>query len=398
MFTHFISLKQFVGDNEELEHCIQHYFNQGLEYFEILQFLPRYHHTTIGKSTLLRRLKENGLSRRTNLNITNVIQETRDRIVSIVDGSESSSGYRSIWYSLQLAGFCVPRNLVQRILKDTGPEGTESRRRNRLRRRIYRNPGPNYAWHIDRHDKLQPFGFAIHGAIDGYSRKILWLRDLRSNNSSSIIGNIYLDCVKEFQGCPTKLITDSRTGNVLTAALQTYFRQDVNAHHYVPSTRNRRIESSWSFFTKSKGRWWKHFFLDLESNGRLGMTFLIDRECLWFSFASILQSELDVMKDHWNSHRIGGSRFETVPGRPGVLYYLPDISGGAGNLKLHVTEQKLIAVSQYIATESNPTNEYQEYFEYAIRSLRLENPSNYQQGLDVFLMLKHTALTGMQQY
>ena len=104
------------------------------------------------------------------------------------------------------------------------------------------------------------------------------------------------------------------------------------------------------------------------------------------------------MKDHWNSHRIGSSRFETVPGRPGVLYYLPDISGGAGNLKLHVTEQKLIAVSQYIATESNPTNEYQEYFEYAIRSLRLENPSNYQQGLDVFLMLKHTALTGMQQY
>ena len=28
-------------------------------------------------------------------------------------------------------------------------------------------------WHIDGYDKLKPFDFAIHGAIDGYSRKIL---------------------------------------------------------------------------------------------------------------------------------------------------------------------------------------------------------------------------------
>ena len=103
---------------------------------------------------------------------------------------------------------CNFQNFVQLILKDLDPEGTDSRRRHRLRRRIYRNSSPNYAWHINGHDKLKPFGFAIHGAIDGYNRKILWLRILRSNNSSSIIGNIYLDCVKKFQGCPIKLITD----------------------------------------------------------------------------------------------------------------------------------------------------------------------------------------------
>ena len=86
--------------------------------------------------------------------------------------------------------------------------------------------------------------------------------------------------MKKFQGCPIKLITDLGRENVSAAALQTYFRQDVNAHHYVPSTRNQRIESWWPFFTKSKGRWWKHFFLALESNERLDMTSLIDRECL----------------------------------------------------------------------------------------------------------------------
>ena len=35
---------------------------------------------------------------------------------------------------------------------------------------------------IDGYDKLKPFGFAIHGAIDGYSWKILWLFVGSSNN------------------------------------------------------------------------------------------------------------------------------------------------------------------------------------------------------------------------
>ncbi len=52
----------------------------------------------------------------------------------------------------------------QRILD---PEGVNIRKQRRLKRRLYRNPGPNYAIHIDGYDKLKPYGFAIHGAIDG---------------------------------------------------------------------------------------------------------------------------------------------------------------------------------------------------------------------------------------
>ena len=52
-----------------------------------------------------------------------------------------------------------------------------------LKRRSYVNQGPNDSWHMDAYDKLKPFGCAIHGAIDGFSRKILWLELARSNNS-----------------------------------------------------------------------------------------------------------------------------------------------------------------------------------------------------------------------
>ncbi len=27
--------------------------------------------------------------------------------------------------------------------------------------------GPNHVWHIDGYDKLKPFGFPIHGCVDG---------------------------------------------------------------------------------------------------------------------------------------------------------------------------------------------------------------------------------------
>ena len=49
------------------------------------------------------------------------------------------------------------------------------------------------------YEKLKPYGFPIHGAIDGYSRKILWLEVARSNNKPEIPAAFYLDCVKELR-------------------------------------------------------------------------------------------------------------------------------------------------------------------------------------------------------
>jgi len=110
-------------------------------------------------------------------------------------------------------------------------------------RRRYINLGPDFAWHIDGYDKIKPFGFAVHGAIDGYSRKILWLQVLRSNNDPDKIAEIYLNSVKENSECPVHLITDLGTENLLAASLQCFFREDEKAHMFVPSPRNQRIEA-----------------------------------------------------------------------------------------------------------------------------------------------------------
>ena len=89
-----------------------------------------------------------------------------------------------------------------------------------------------------------------------------------------------MDCVKEMEGCPIKLITDLGTENVLAAAMQAFSQQDIDGHQYVPSPINQRIDSWWSSFTQTKKNWWKHFFLHLETEGVIDMTSVIDKECL----------------------------------------------------------------------------------------------------------------------
>ena len=86
------------------------------------------------------------------------------------------------------------------------------------------------------------------------------------------------------------------------------------------------------------------------------MTSAIDKEFSWFCFTKNIQKDFDVLTDHWNSHRIRKSRFETIPGRPNVLYYLPD-------LKLHLSDQQVNTALGHVSPDNNVLNQYQEYFE-----------------------------------
>ena len=47
---------------------------------------------------------------------------------------------------------------------------------NYLARRIYFSNGSNDVWNYDGYDKIKQYGFPIHDVVDGFSRKILWLK------------------------------------------------------------------------------------------------------------------------------------------------------------------------------------------------------------------------------
>ena len=84
-------------------------------------------------------------------------------------------------------GMFVDKETVRQLLKILDPEGVEARSKHRLQRRQYKTEGPNHVWHIDGYDKIKPFGFCIHGSIDGCSRRIMWLYVVPSNNDPCVI-------------------------------------------------------------------------------------------------------------------------------------------------------------------------------------------------------------------
>ena len=87
----------------------------------------------------------------------------------------------------------VDRETVWIAMKSLGPEGVSARSRHKLQRRLYNAREPNYVWHIDGYDKIKPYGFAIHGSIDGYSREILWLKVLAINDNPKNDWNIVFE-------------------------------------------------------------------------------------------------------------------------------------------------------------------------------------------------------------
>ena len=161
---------------------IEGYFHLGINYTEILAFLVLCHGICLSMRQLKRILRERGLTRRSRLSPVN---EIVDAIESELQGSGRLLGYRLMHKRIGLShSLVVDRETVRAVMKALDPEGVERRSQHRLVRRNYHAKGPNFIWHIDGYDKLKPFGFCIHGAIDGYSRRIMWLEVDHSNKKS----------------------------------------------------------------------------------------------------------------------------------------------------------------------------------------------------------------------
>ena len=120
-------------------------------------------------------------------------------ILQNLSGSSKSFGYHYMLQKLRADGFVDDRETVKILLKILDADGVELRSFHRLARRTYVSLGPNYLWYIHRYDKIKPYGFAIHDAIDGFSRKIIWLRVASSNNNPKVAASYYMDFYKALE-------------------------------------------------------------------------------------------------------------------------------------------------------------------------------------------------------
>ncbi|XP_072035520.1 uncharacterized protein [Amphiura filiformis] len=168
-----------------------------------------------------------------------------DEILEGVLSISERSGETFMIGALRSRGYKIQRSRIRKSLQRVDPVGRALRRRRVIYRRSYRVPRPNYIWHIDGNHKLiDPWGFVIHGGIDGYSRLCVYLRCVTSNRASDVL-TAFVAAV-EMYGIPEHVRCDYGTENVEVARYMLEYK-GLNRGSIITglSTHNQRIERLW---------------------------------------------------------------------------------------------------------------------------------------------------------
>ena len=295
-------------------------------------------------------------------------------------------------------GLVVAKETVRHALRVFDPDGVERRLRHRLQRRQYSGRGPNFLWHIDGYDKLKPFGFCIHGCIDGYSRRIMWLEVGTTNNDPAVVARYYVNCIREVGGTSRIVRANYGTENTFVAAIQRFLRHNSDdsftadkSFLYGRSVSNQRIEAWWAQLRKGCSNCWIDYFKSFRENGVYCDSNIIHVECLKFCYMDLIREELNRAARLWNNHRIRPStKFSKSPaGRPDLLYSLPEISGTT-DLIIKVENADIDVCEHLLCSNSHQLNcsaEFSALANIIMFEQNLQMPNSPEEAKELYLAL-----------
>ena len=277
-----------------LSQLICNYHLLSLRHWEILRFLENEDGINISMPTLRRHLKRLGLFRRKAqsdvLDVALFLQEQLNQHGML-------HGYKFMHLKCIPSGLVVTQRTVRHLLKILDPEGVQLWQQNRLRRRLYTNPGPNFLWHVDSYDKLKPYGICINGAADGFSRMVMWLHAYTTNSNPRVISGYFTDEVEDRSGTPTQIRADLGTENCSVEQMQMFLRSthddEFSERCYITgsSNHNQRIEQWWRFLRKHHAQYWINVFQDLKDHDQFSGDF-IDKNLIQFTCLEIIEVSL----------------------------------------------------------------------------------------------------------
>ena len=173
--------------------------------------------------------------------------------------------------------------------------------------RVYSVSAPNCLWHIDGLHCLIRWRIVIHGGINGYSRRVVYLQASDNNRVNTVL-SLFRQAVNECSW-PSRVRSDRGGENVDVARVMLGVRGTGHRCHLAGSSvHSQRIERLWKDVFRCVCHYFYSMFYEMESPGILDPISDPDLYALHYVFILRLNSHLLQFMAAWNHHPLRTER------------------------------------------------------------------------------------------